>query len=41
MNLVAALGQFETEFGGHDAAAAVGGITSDPNLHFAMVRPFP
>ncbi len=40
MNLVAALGQFETEFGGHHAAAAVGGITGDPDLHSAVVRPF-
>ena len=40
MDLVAALGQFETKFGGHDAAAAVCGVTSDPNLHSATVRPF-
>ena len=40
MNLVAALGQFESEFRGHHAAAAVGGITGDPNLHSAVARPF-
>ena len=35
MNLVAALGKFQTEFRGHHAAAAVGGITSNPNFHSA------
>ncbi len=40
MNLVAALGQFQTEFRSHHAAAAVGGITSDANLHAAMARLF-
>jgi hypothetical protein len=33
MNFVAPLGQFESEFRSHHAAAAVRGITSDPNLH--------
>ena len=33
MNFVAALRQFQAEFRGHHAAAAVGGITGDPNLH--------
>src|ERR1700704_3123751 len=33
MNFMSALGEFQTKFGGHDAAATVGGITGDPNLH--------
>ena len=33
MNFVAALGQFQAQFRGHHAAAAVGRITGDPNLH--------
>jgi hypothetical protein len=40
MNLVAALGQLQTEFRGYHAAAAVGGITGDANLHCVEVRPF-
>jgi hypothetical protein len=40
MNLVPALGQFQTKFSGHNAAAAVGRVTSDPNLHSAKVRLF-
>jgi len=33
MNLMAAAGQFQSEFGGHDTAAAVSWITGDPDLH--------
>jgi hypothetical protein len=33
MNFVTALGQFQSEFRSHYAAAAVGGIARDPNLH--------
>ena len=33
MDLVAALGQFQAEFGGDDAAAAVRRITGDSDLH--------
>src|SRR5712692_3111879 len=40
MNLVAALRQFQTQFRGHNAAAAVRGITGDPDLHSAR-PPFP
>src|SRR5258708_34857093 len=36
MNLVAALRKFQAEFRSHNAAAAVGRITRDPNLHSAM-----
>ena len=33
VDLVAAIGQFEAQFRGHDAAAAVGGITGDADVH--------
>jgi hypothetical protein len=33
MNFMSALGEFQAKFGSHDAAATVGGITGDPNLH--------
>ncbi len=33
MDFVPALRQFQTQFGGHHAAAAVGGIAGDPDLH--------
>src|SRR5580698_4873622 len=33
VNFVAALRQFQAEFGGDDAAAAVGGISGNSNLH--------
>jgi hypothetical protein len=35
MNFVTPLRQFQSEFRSHHAAAAVGGITRDPNLHSA------
>ncbi len=37
MDFVAAGGQFQAEFGGDDAAAAVSGIASDADVHFASV----
>jgi len=40
MDLLAALRQFESEFRGHYAAAAVCGITSDADFHSVGVRPF-
>src|SRR5271169_6185492 len=33
MNLMAAASQFQSQFGGHNSAAAVGRITGDANLH--------
>ncbi len=33
VDLVAAGGEFDAEFGGDDSAAAVGGITGDADLH--------
>src|SRR5271156_2493945 len=33
VDLVAAGGEFDAEFGGDDTAAAVGGITGDADLH--------
>jgi len=33
MNLMAAASQFQSQFGGHNSAAAVGWITGDANLH--------
>ena len=33
VDLMAAGGEFDAEFGGDDAAAAVGGITGDADLH--------
>ena len=36
MDLVAARGQFHSQFGGDDAAAAVGGIASDADVHLAQ-----
>src|SRR5438552_9139435 len=35
MNFVAALRQFQSQLRGHNAAAAVGGIACDPDLHSA------
>ena len=37
VDLVAAGGQFQAEFGGDDAAAAVGGIAGDADVHFTRV----
>src|SRR5664279_6138873 len=37
MDLVAARGQFHSQLGGDNPAAAVGWITSDPDVHFASV----
>ena len=37
VDLVAAVGQFQAQFGGDDAAAAVGGITGDSDLHLARL----
>ena len=39
VDLVAAGGEFDAEFGGDDAAAAVGGITGDADLHRLPVLP--
>jgi hypothetical protein len=40
MNFVAALGKFETEFRGYDAAATVGRVTGNSDIHegFLSVR---
>jgi hypothetical protein len=38
MDIVAALGQFQAQFGGDHTAAAVGGITGDSNLHHGRGR---
>jgi len=37
MDLVAAVGQLQSELRGDDAAAAVGGVTSDPDSHEARL----
>ena len=37
VNLMAAVGEFESKLGCHDAAAAIGGITSDADSHDASV----
>jgi len=39
MNLMAAPGEFKSQFGGHNSAAAVGGITGDTNLHAPLTIP--
>ena len=36
MNLMPAQGEFEAEFGGDDAAAAIGGIAGDPDFHVRL-----
>ena len=43
MNLVSAIGQFEAQFGGHDTAAAIGGIAGDADFHAALtgISPLP
>jgi hypothetical protein len=38
VDLMAARGELDAQFGGHDAGAAVGGITGDANLHTFYFR---
>ncbi len=39
MNLMPAHGQFHSQFGSHDARAAVSGVTCDPYLHMVPSVP--
>ncbi len=39
VDFVPALGQLQAQFGGHDAAAAVGGIAGDSDFHTISVLP--